>query len=110
MGLLEFVEFLISKNRQPRPRHSLKGLWADLAVDITEEDIAGARREMWCSARLPKGEDNLRRETHAKRECFDNRPRLADLVAAGRIQIGAPYFAATRRINGHHQRAPHRER
>lgn len=30
-----------------RTRRSLKGLWADLKVGITEEDIAEARREMW---------------------------------------------------------------
>jgi hypothetical protein len=27
--------------------HSLKGLWADLGVEISPEDIAEARREMW---------------------------------------------------------------
>ena len=31
------------------PRRSLRGLWADLNVHITEEDIAEARREMWGS-------------------------------------------------------------
>ena len=30
---------------QPTPRKSLRGLWRGL--DITEEDIAEARREMW---------------------------------------------------------------
>ena len=30
---------------QPAPRKSLRGLWRGL--DITEEDIAEARREMW---------------------------------------------------------------
>ncbi|MBD1833715.1 hypothetical protein H6F61_13760 [Cyanobacteria bacterium FACHB-472] len=30
---------------QPKPRKSLRGLWRGL--DITEEDIAEARREMW---------------------------------------------------------------
>jgi len=30
---------------QPEPRKSLRGLWRGL--DITEEDIAEARREMW---------------------------------------------------------------
>ena len=30
-----------------RPRRSLKGLWADLNMEITEEDFAEARREMW---------------------------------------------------------------
>lgn len=29
------------------PRRSIKGLWANFDVDITEEDIAVARQEMW---------------------------------------------------------------
>lgn len=28
-------------------RRSLEGLWADLGVDVSDEDIAEARREMW---------------------------------------------------------------
>lgn len=32
---------------QKRSRRSLKGLWADLGVQITEEDIEKVRREMW---------------------------------------------------------------
>lgn len=31
--------------KQPKPRKSLRGLWR--GVDITEEDISEARREMW---------------------------------------------------------------
>jgi hypothetical protein len=45
--VLDFVEFLEQKNVPRRPWRRLKGLWADLGVDITEEDIAEARREMW---------------------------------------------------------------
>ncbi|MBI3977116.1 MAG: DUF2281 domain-containing protein [Chloroflexi bacterium] len=45
--VLDFVEFLYERSGAKRPRRSLKGLWADLGVDITEEDIAEARREMW---------------------------------------------------------------
>lgn len=45
--VLDFVEFLEQKNGAKPPRRSLKGLWADLGVEITEEDIAEARREMW---------------------------------------------------------------
>jgi hypothetical protein len=45
--VLDFVEFLEQKIEAKRPRRSLKGLWADLGIDITEEDIAQARREMW---------------------------------------------------------------
>ena len=29
------------------PRRSSRGLWADLGVDITEQDIEDATREMW---------------------------------------------------------------
>lgn len=29
------------------PRHNIKGLWANFDADITEEDIAVARQEMW---------------------------------------------------------------
>jgi hypothetical protein len=29
------------------PKRSLLGLWEDLNIDISEEDIAEARREMW---------------------------------------------------------------
>jgi Protein of unknown function (DUF2281) len=46
--VLDFVDFLKEKNGGPKkPRRSLGGLWADLNVHITEEDIAQARREMW---------------------------------------------------------------
>jgi hypothetical protein len=30
-----------------RPKRSLHGLWADLNLDISEEDIQEMRREMW---------------------------------------------------------------
>ena len=33
------------KTARPTPRKSLRGLWRDL--DITEEEIAEARQEMW---------------------------------------------------------------
>ena len=46
-SVLDFVEFLEQKSRPKRPRRGLKGLWADLGVSISEEDIAEARREMW---------------------------------------------------------------
>jgi len=45
--VLDFVEFLQRKSAPPRRRHSPIGLCADLNVDITEADIAEARREMW---------------------------------------------------------------
>lgn len=45
--VLEFVESLKPEGGAKRPLRSLEGIWADLDIDITEEDIAEARREMW---------------------------------------------------------------
>ena len=45
--VLDFVEFLHRKSVPKPPRRSLKGQWADLKIDITEDDIAKVRREMW---------------------------------------------------------------
>lgn len=45
--VLDFVEFLEQRGTRKRPRKSAEGLWADLGITITEEDIAQARREMW---------------------------------------------------------------
>lgn len=45
--VLNFMESLEKKAGPRRSRHSLKGLWADLGVNISPEDIAEARREMW---------------------------------------------------------------
>jgi len=45
--VLDFVDFLREKTGTKKPRRSLRGLWKDLNIDITEEDIAEARREMW---------------------------------------------------------------
>lgn len=47
--VLRFVESLRRETMSKRPRRSARGLWADLGVDLTEEDIAEARREMWGS-------------------------------------------------------------
>jgi hypothetical protein len=46
-AVLDFVDFLKEKNGAKSPRRSLLGLWADLNVHVTEQDIAEARREMW---------------------------------------------------------------
>jgi Protein of unknown function (DUF2281) len=45
--VLEFVDSLTEKSGAGKPLRSLRGLWADLDIHITEEDIAEARREMW---------------------------------------------------------------
>ena len=47
--VLAFVESLAPVEGTKEPLRSLEGLWADLDIDITEEDIAQARREMWGS-------------------------------------------------------------
>jgi hypothetical protein len=44
--LLNFAEFLSQKTIKT-PLRSARGLCANLKVDITEEDIAQARQEMW---------------------------------------------------------------
>lgn len=45
--LLDFAGFLQTKATVKRPRKSIKGLCADLNIDITEEDIRTARQEVW---------------------------------------------------------------
>ena len=45
--VLEFVDSLKPVEGAKRPLRSLEGLLEDLHIDITEEDIAEARREMW---------------------------------------------------------------
>lgn len=45
--VLKFVDSLLEANGKKRHRRSLLGLWADLNVDISADDIADARREMW---------------------------------------------------------------
>ena len=48
--VLDFASFLGSKDQ--RPLKSLEGLWAGQGVDVSEEDIAELRREMW--AKFPR--------------------------------------------------------
>jgi hypothetical protein len=45
--VMEFVESLPKESSEPRRRRSLMGLFSDLDIHISEEDIAEARREMW---------------------------------------------------------------
>ena len=51
--VLEFMDSLQRDGAPKTPLRSLEGIWEDLNIDITEEDIAEARREMWGS--LPRG-------------------------------------------------------
>lgn len=45
--VLEFVESLKVERDGKKPLRSFEGIWADLDIHITEENIAEARREMW---------------------------------------------------------------
>ena len=46
----EVMEFVESLKKSPRrARRSLMGMFSDLNLHITEEDIAEARREMWAA-------------------------------------------------------------
>ena len=45
--VLDFVQSLQQQSAPKRPGRSLMGLWADLDMRVTDEDIAEARREMW---------------------------------------------------------------
>jgi hypothetical protein len=45
--LLDFLSSIQTEDSKPAPRKSLRGLWKDAGVDITADDIAEARREMW---------------------------------------------------------------
>ncbi|MEA5471202.1 DUF2281 domain-containing protein [Spirulina sp. 06S082] len=45
--VLDFAQYLQQKEVLQRPHPSLMGLWADLDIHITEEDITEARKEMW---------------------------------------------------------------
>jgi hypothetical protein len=46
----EVLKFAASLSESPKtsaPLRSPRGLWADLDIDISEEDISELRREMW---------------------------------------------------------------
>ena len=52
--VLEFVESLEKKGGSKTRRHSLKGLWKHLGIEVSPEDIAEARGEMWGG--FPRGD------------------------------------------------------
>ena len=56
--VLHFVEFLIARNLNDTAPHSLMGAWANMGIDITEEDIAEARRDMWSGDSAKEGADD----------------------------------------------------
>jgi hypothetical protein len=43
--VVDFADFLASKTR--RPLINMYGLWKDLGISLSEEDLAEARKEMW---------------------------------------------------------------
>ena len=45
--VLSYVESLSAEKGSKERLVSLEGLWADLGFNVTAEDIAEARREMW---------------------------------------------------------------
>ena len=45
--VLEFIDSMQPKEKPRKPLRSLQGIWADLNVHITEEDLREARNEMW---------------------------------------------------------------
>ena len=46
--VLDHVKHLRDEATQPRkPRKSGRGLWADLNIDLSGEEIDDARQEMW---------------------------------------------------------------
>lgn len=45
--VLDFIEFLESKEAVKTPRRSLKGALAHLNISLSEEDLREARNEMW---------------------------------------------------------------
>ena len=49
--VLEFVASL-QANGGKKPLRSLRGLWKNFDIQVTDEDIADARREMW--GRFPR--------------------------------------------------------
>ena len=45
--VLDFVDSLEKEHSKPKKLRSLEGLLEDFNVDISEQDIATARREVW---------------------------------------------------------------
>jgi hypothetical protein len=45
--VLEFAKSLKSPTPGRPPKSTLRGLWRDLDVHLTEDEISDARREMW---------------------------------------------------------------
>ena len=52
--VLNFVESLRNKAAAKKPLRDPAGLWAGRSIDITEGEIAQARRDMW--GNFPRGD------------------------------------------------------
>ncbi len=55
LEVLDFIEFLLSKKIPNKEQRITAGMFSDLNVHISEEDIDEARREMWNSSTTPHG-------------------------------------------------------
>jgi len=47
--VLNFIQFLKQQSPQKNHQRSLYGLWKDLGIEISEQDITQARQEMWAN-------------------------------------------------------------
>lgn len=47
LEVLDFVDFLTEKKSQKEPLYNPEGLWAGQGEDISTENIAEVRKEMW---------------------------------------------------------------
>jgi hypothetical protein len=51
LELLTHVTRLMAETSPRRPYKSVKGLWADLNISLSAEDLEECRREMWKAVR-----------------------------------------------------------
>lgn len=51
--VLHFVDSLKENNGEKKPLRSMRGLWQGSGVEISEQDMAEARRDMW--GNFPRG-------------------------------------------------------
>ncbi len=48
--VLDFVDFLVQRSTAAGPKPTaFYGLWADLGIDLSTNDLDAARRELWNS-------------------------------------------------------------
>ena len=48
-ALLEFAEFLQTETASKSSSQSIKGLWANVDINLTEEELSTTRKEMWAN-------------------------------------------------------------